>query len=45
MARLANPAIVTQLESFAAHNVLAAWTNYSLALLNSGEIAYAAGED
>ena len=45
MARLANPAIAAELEPFAAHNVLAAWTNYSYALLDSGEVHFAAGED
>lgn len=45
MARLADPAVATQLQPFAEHNVLAAWTNYSYALLDSGEVAYAAGED
>ena len=45
MARLANPAIAAELEPFAAHNVLAAWTNYTYALLDSGEVHFAAGED
>lgn len=45
MAKLANPPIAAELELFAAHNVLAAWTNYSYALLDSGEMAFAAGED
>ncbi len=45
MAKLANPAVAAELEPFAAHNVLAAWTNYSYALLDSGEMAFAAGED
>lgn len=45
MAKLANPAIAAELEPFAAHNVLAAWTNFSHTLLDSGEMAFAAGED
>jgi hypothetical protein len=45
MAQLANRVIAAELEPFAAHNVLAAWTNYSYGLLDSGEIAYPAGED
>jgi len=45
MALLANPAVAAELEPFAAHNVLAAWTNYTYLLLDSGEMAFPAGED
>jgi hypothetical protein len=45
MARLANPAVAAELEPFAAHNVLAAWTNYTYLLLDSGEMHFPAGED
>jgi hypothetical protein len=45
MARLVRPETATDLQSFAEHNVLAAWTNYTYGLLDSGEIAYPAGED
>ncbi len=43
MALLANPAVAAELEPFAAHNVLAAWTNYTYLLLDSGEMALSRG--
>lgn len=45
MALLANPAVAAELEPFATHNVLAAWTNYTYLLLDSGEMHFPAGED
>lgn len=45
MARLANPKVAAELEPFAAHDVLPAWTNFSYLLLDSGEMAFPAGED
>jgi hypothetical protein len=45
MAWLANTNIAAQLQPFAEHNVLAAWTNLTHTLLDSGEMAYPAGED
>ena len=45
MARLANPTIATQLQSFAEHNVLNVWSNESHVLLDSGDLAAPAGLD
>ena len=45
MALLANPAVAAELEPFAVHNVLPAWTNYTYLLLDSGEMHFPAGED
>jgi hypothetical protein len=45
MARLANSRIASQMQPFAEHNVLAAWTNLTHVLLDSGEMAFPAGED
>ena len=45
MARLANASVAAQLQPFAEHNVLAAWTNFTHVLLDSGEMAFPAGED
>jgi hypothetical protein len=45
MAHLANPAVAAELEPFATHDVLRAWTNFTYLLLDSGEMAFPAGED
>ncbi|MDE3067527.1 MAG: hypothetical protein KGJ60_08245 [Verrucomicrobiota bacterium] len=46
MARLANPAVATELQPFAEHNVLAVWTNnLDDMLMDSGEFAYPSGLD
>jgi hypothetical protein len=45
MARLANPKVAEELEPFAVHNVLPAWTNFTYLLLDSGEMAFPSGED
>jgi len=45
MARLANPAIATELQAFAEHNVLNVWSNLSHLVLDSGEFAYPSGLD
>jgi hypothetical protein len=45
MARMANPTVATELEPFATHNVLRAWTNFTYLLMDSGEMAFPAGED
>ncbi len=46
MARLANPALATQLVPFADHNVLAVWTNnLNAMIMDSGDFAYPAGID
>jgi hypothetical protein len=45
MAWMANTNIAAELEPFATHNVLPAWTNFTHLLLDSGEMAFPAGED
>ena len=45
MARLANPAIASELQAFAEHNVLNVWTNLNHLVLDSGEFAYPSGLD
>jgi hypothetical protein len=45
MAHLANPTVAAELEPFATHDVLPAWTNFTYLLLDSGEMAFPAGED
>jgi hypothetical protein len=45
MARLANSNVAAELEPFATHDVLLAWTNFAYLLLDSGEMAFPAGED
>jgi hypothetical protein len=45
MAKLANPRVAAELEPFATHDVLPAWTNFTHVLLDSGEMAFPAGED
>lgn len=45
MARLADANTAAQLQPFAEHNVLQVWTNLSHVLLDSGDLAFPAGED
>jgi hypothetical protein len=45
MAQLANPAVATQLQAFAEHNVLNVWSNESHLVMDSGEFAYPSGLD
>jgi hypothetical protein len=46
MAQLANPAVATQLQAFAEHNIMAVWTNNLRDMvMDSGDFAYPAGLD